>query len=194
MSARSQILAAIRRNRPEAVAKPEIPTFDAWDSNPPGYFAAVLEKVGGRSFPVQNADEVAQSWREWYPGAVQVASPFPGWIQGQVDLSQVERPHELDGVDVAILPGEIGVAESAAVWVAEAVMGHRVLPFIAQHLILILHRTDLVWNLHEAYDRLGQPDTGFGVFISGPSKTADIEQSLVIGAQGPRSLTVAMVG
>ncbi len=47
--------------------------------------------------------------------------------------------------------------------------------------------------MHEAMLEIENFNEGYGVFISGPSKTADIEQSLVIGAQGPLSLTVFLI-
>ena len=50
---------------------------------------------------------------------------------------------------------------------------------------------DLVANMHEVYLRIGKIGTGFGLFLAGPSKTADIEQCLVIGARGA---TVFIVG
>jgi L-lactate dehydrogenase complex protein LldG len=103
-------------------------------------------------------------------------------------------PHNLADVDVAVVKGVLGVAENAATWVAEADVVHRVLPFIAQNLVIILHEADIVPTLHEAYARLNIRESNYGVFIAGPSKTADIEQSLVIGAHGARSLTVVVVG
>lgn len=69
-------------------------------------------------------------------------------------------------------------------------MGERILPFVCQHLAIVLDSKDLVGNMHEAYGKIKPGSIGFGVFIAGPSKTADIEQSLVIGAHGPRSLTI----
>lgn len=51
--------------------------------------------------------------------------------------------------------------------------------------------------MHAAYDRIAALEAaaayGFSTFIAGPSKTADIEQSLVLGAHGPISLTVFLL-
>ncbi len=65
---------------------------------------------------------------------------------------------------------------------------HRSLYFIAQNIVIVINENEIVNNMHEAYEKLSFEKAGFGVFISGPSKTADIEQSLVIiGAHGPKS-------
>jgi L-lactate dehydrogenase complex protein LldG len=47
--------------------------------------------------------------------------------------------------------------------------------------------------MHEACARVAAGPKEYGLFIAGPSKTADIEQALVIGAHGARSCTVFVV-
>ena len=113
-------------------------------------------------------------------------------VKGNLALATIDDPLQLAGVDLAILHARLGVAENGAMWLSETEMVHRVLPFITQHLILVLDRDQLVPTMHVAYRRIDIAETGFGVFVAGPSKTADIEQSLVIGAHGPRSLTVVL--
>lgn len=88
-------------------------------------------------------------------------------------------------IDTAVITGGTAVAENGAVWVSEKDMGHRLLPFSCKQLVLIVEEKNIVHNLHEAYAAINVADTNYGVFIAGPSKTADIEQSLVIGAHGP---------
>lgn len=95
-------------------------------------------------------------------------------------------------ISCAVLPGKFGVAENGAVWVPEEAMGQRTIPFLAEHLILIVHAKDLVATMHQVY-AVNQPGS-YGLFIAGPSKTADIEQHLVLGAQGPLAHTVILLG
>lgn len=96
-------------------------------------------------------------------------------------------------IDTAVIRGGTAVAENGAVWVTETDMGHRLLPFTCEKLVLIVEEKNIVHNLHEAYEAMDITDTGYGVFIAGPSKTADIEQSLVIGAHGPVSHLVFII-
>ena len=117
---------------------------------------------------------------------------MPG-VASSVDLDAVADPHDLESVDWAVLPGQFGVAENGAIWVTDAGLKHRAIYFIVQHLALVLPSDQIVHQMHEAYGRASVGSSSLGVFISGPSKTADIEQSLVIGAHGPRSLTVICV-
>jgi L-lactate dehydrogenase complex protein LldG len=107
----------------------------------------------------------------------------------------MKQPHELLGVDLAIIAGEFGVAENGAVWVTGSSLGpHRAIFVISEHLVLVIPARQIIHTMQRAYDRIRFERPGFGVFISGPSKTADIEQSLVIGAHGPRSCTLFLVG
>jgi len=114
-------------------------------------------------------------------------------MEGQTRFTAVDDPHELEQLELAIFEGSIGVAENGAIWVSEKNLAHRAAPFITQHLVLLLKKDQIVWNMHQAFEKLGHDLPGFGVFIAGPSKTADIEQSLVLGAHGPISLTVFLL-
>ncbi|MCF8272580.1 MAG: LUD domain-containing protein [Flavobacteriaceae bacterium] len=107
-----------------------------------------------------------------------------------VTLESMKNPHELEDLDILILESNLGVAENGAIWLPDSQIKIRVLPFITKHLVLVLNKENIVPFLHQAYQKLASEKTDFGVFISGPSKTADIEQSLVIGAHGALSLSV----
>jgi L-lactate dehydrogenase complex protein LldG len=115
-------------------------------------------------------------------------------VPGSVDLAATPDGHALEGLGLAVLPGALAVAENGAVWVRGDALRPRGVFVIAEHLALVVAAADVVHDLHEAYRRISFPGAGFGTFIAGPSKTADIEQALVIGAHGPRSCTLFLVG
>ncbi|HEY2251408.1 MAG TPA: LUD domain-containing protein [Planctomycetaceae bacterium] len=195
-SSRADILNAVRSRR---TAPAELPALNgAWITyaDRVQQFAETLRGVGGTCREVRDEsqlrDELAQL--ELMTTARKICSLVPGAAQGTFDLAQVDDPHTLEDVDVAIARGEFAIAENGAVWVTDRDMKHRAILFITQHLVLVVPRDQVIDNMHQAYERLAFAGAGFGVFLSGPSKTADIEQSLVIGAHGPRSLTVFLVG
>ena len=104
-----------------------------------------------------------------------------------------EDAHSLEDVDLAIIPAHFGVAENGAMWVTESLIQYRVLPFITQQLAIVVNKKDIVYNMHQAYEKIAGTEYDFGVFTAGPSKTADIEQSLVLGAHGPKGLTIFLL-
>lgn len=195
MPGKHEILNSIRRNLPQAV---NLPTLDgSWISydDPREQFCETLHAVGGRAVIVPSTDAIQDKLREHsaWSEAKRICSLVPGIDSVNVDLDSVDDPHDLQDLDFAVMPGQLGVAENAAVWVTDEAVRHRCVYFIAQHLVLVMQGETIVHNMHEAYERLQFDSPRFGVFISGPSKTADIEQSLVIGAHGARSLTVFLL-
>jgi len=195
MSSRNAILAALRQNAAPSASLPG-PMAGIRYADPIGQFEETLTGAGGklvRAAAQQNlASELANI--DVYASAAKVASLVPGIPSRNVELNAIQDPHDLEGIDVAVIPGKFGVAENAAVWIpGETLTPHRAIFVIAQHLILIVPADQIVDNLHQAYERIQWSTKTFGIFISGPSKTADIEQYLVIGAHGARSCTVILV-
>lgn len=195
-TSRRAILDRLRTRPMSAIELPEpdprrMTTF----ADPVQKFVEMLGMVGGQAHVVESADEVPTILRsiDVFAGANRIASLVPEAVQGNVDTSAVDDPHALASLDWVIARGEFMVAENGAIWVDGATLPHRVLLFIPQYLAIIVSHRDIVHHMHQAYERIGTPQPGFGVFVSGPSKTADIEQSLVLGAHGCRTLQVFLL-
>lgn len=196
MTSRDEILSAIRRHLPESTPLPDLTGPWIAYPDPIGQFASVLEMIGGKCIRVPDLTAINTELDAIpaYASAAKIVSTIAGVGRPNVDLAAIDDPHHLEDVDFAILPGQFGVAENAAIWISDEEVRQRVIYFLCQHLSLVIRAEDVLNNMHQAYERLSFTGPRFGAFIAGPSKTADIEQSLVIGAHGPRSMTVFVVG
>ncbi len=195
-TSRNDILEKIRANKPNRADKP-LPDYIHFDSifdDATAKFTEILRGIGGEVVDVQNFDNLKKDYQNRFQTFKNVVCRVEKLDLGVADIGFVNNGHDFADVEVAILRGQFGVAENGSIWLTDAEIGqHRVLPFITQHLVLVLNKKNIYKNLHEAYKTLTINESGFGVFIAGPSKTADIEQSLVIGAHGARSLVVYLI-
>jgi L-lactate dehydrogenase complex protein LldG len=190
---REAILAAVRPHHGDSPPLPTIPAFASGDQHDLlARFRTVLEQVGGTWMVRTPGSDIGEVIREHYPDAERVVSTIDEPPSSTFAVTEETPPADLVQVQLAIVRGQFGVAENAAVWVDDGQLPHRSLPFVAEHLVLLLSTSEIVMDMHAAYGALGGHRPGYGLFISGPSKTADIEQALVIGAQGPRSLLVVL--
>ena len=190
MTDRDDILARVRRNHPPAVALPPMPAFAA----PPGVlldrFQAAVTRMGGKVVAPSPA-EVAGLVRTLFPDAKVVASATRE-VQGNRELSGARKPSSLADVDVGVVRAVFGVAETGSVWLTHREFGVDSVGFLSQHLVVLLDPARIVATMHDAYAQRAQFDAGYGVFMTGPSATADIEGVLIHGAQGIRSMTIAL--
>ncbi len=195
MNSRQRILDAVHDARSCEVPLPDLSGDWTTYPDPKVQFSQVLEVGGGRTMPIAGAESVAAGLRqlEVYREATRIWSLVPGVDSIGGDWGQVSDPHEFESLECCVVPGEFAVAENGAVWLTHAAIPQRAALFVTQHLMLVVPSDHIVQNMHEAYARISFENAEFGIFISGPSKTADIEQSLVIGAHGARSLTVLLV-
>ncbi|MBX3421600.1 MAG: LUD domain-containing protein [Pirellulaceae bacterium] len=195
MNTRDTILQQLRRQITPSVAYPNV-IDGPWITyhDPVAKFSEMVRTAGGECQSVANVAEICMilDAQEQYRAAQQVYSGVPG-ISGNMNMASVDQPHELERLDFVILPGQLGVAENGAIWVTDQDLRHRVCLFITQFLVLVVSAEHIVHNMHQAYQLARPGSPGFGLFVAGPSKTADIEQSLVIGAHGCRQLQVFVI-
>lgn len=190
--ARARILAALRATPIDAAP---LPTHDGpWTASPDlvAAFRTAAEKAGSDCVMSRGEKLVAAL----APTIERIAprrivSTLPELPISTGALAEID-PHRYADVDLAIVRGEFGVSENGAIWITDRDVSERSLWFLAEHLAVVLARDAIVPHMHAAYERIGELDRPFGMFLAGPSKTADIEQALVIGAHGPRSLTIVL--
>mgnify|MGYP000946018095 FL=1 len=160
-------------------------------ADPLAQFCEMAVAVGGKIAMLGEGENVNEAIKRLYPDAKVFASNLHEISIATRNPDTVCEAQDLNGTDVGILQGELGVAENACVWVPQT-MKEKAVMFISEELVLLLDRKKIVNNMHEAYANIAMTDYGYGCFISGPSKTADIEQALVMGAQAARGVTVLL--
>lgn len=103
----------------------------------------------------------------------------------------------LEGCDAGLTECETLVAQTGSVCITTRSSGGRALSVLPPHHVVIATREQLVPDLAAAYEHLATKYAGhypsFMSFITGPSRTGDIERILVLGAHGPKKLTVLLV-
>ncbi|EHO08905.1 LUD domain-containing protein [Myroides odoratimimus] len=191
MSSRDQILNNIRRNTKQVFDKPQMNLSAIEFDDKLTQFIEVSKAVGGDAIILKEGEDINEVIRALYPEAKEIASVVKGIHLTTLDPDSVESPNDLNNVDLAIVEGAFGVCENGCIWLPQQ-LKHKALYFITQYLVIVLDRSKLVNNMHEGYKLITPSEKGFGVYISGPSKTADIEQALVVGAHGPKGLTVIL--
>lgn len=189
MSAREDILARVRRLQPPAVESPALPVFD---SPEPSFtaFAAAVERMGGKvAAPLGAGQDAGAALRALFPQAGVVCSATPE-IAGTRDLAALQRPADLEDVDIGVVRAAFGIAETGSVLLTESELQVEALAFLPQHLLVLLDPARIVATLHDAYRDGAFARARYTLLLTGPSATADIEGVLIHGAQGVRSLTV----
>ncbi len=193
MSSRETILNSIKKNTPSSTI--ELPSSDIPHTtykNKNEQFASSLKSVGGNALWLKD-ESIDEFVAKQYADLDVIVSTCKESACSTKDGNKPNTPHPLQNVDLAIIKAEFGVAENGAVWVKNPDNRHRALYFLASQLLIIVDKNSIVDTMHEAYELIEFDKAGYGTFISGPSKTADIEQSLVIGAHGPTATCVLFV-
>lgn len=197
MNTKDKILARLREGVQQTFDMPDLSQLHGITYTDPvaQFIQKATTTAGAHLIELPGGVDLNQAVHQAYPQAQIFASNLPG-IEVQLNPDTVEDVRQLTAVDVGIVQGCIGVAENACIWVPQA-MKEKAICFASENLVILLRRTDIVSNMHQAYALIAESgeyfrDYKFGTFISGPSKTADIESALVYGAQAARSLTIIL--
>jgi len=192
MSAKENILRRLRENTHETYEMPQIEIEGIKFADPVAQFIqTATTTAAAKLVEIPEGADINAEIRKAYPEAKVIASNVEG-IKSDLNPDDVEKAQDLDGTDVGVIKGEVACAENGCVWIPQT-MKEKAICFISEYLVILVSRKNIVSNMHEAYECIRFNDYGFGTFISGPSKTADIEQALVYGAQAARGVTILLI-
>ncbi len=139
-------------------------------------------------------------WKRLALHAGKLADAVAASLPGDLDLLHIDGGYDknaLEACDAGLTECESLIAQTGSVCVTSRSSGGRALSVLPPHHVVIATRAQLVTDLAAAYEHLaekyGANYPSFISFISGPSRTGDIERILVLGAHGPKKLTVLLL-
>ena len=189
MSARDNILKRLRAVEVAEVQKPQLDVEAIRFEDGVAHFSEMVKAVGGEVAELQGS--LLETLVALGVDTESLVSSLEELKDKALNPDAVADVHELGGNYTAVACGRVAVAVNGAVWVP--VEGRRRAHlFACQHLVLVVSERDVVDTMHDAMARISLSEIAYGAFISGPSKTADIEQALVMGAHGAMRATVIL--
>ena len=143
------------------------------------------------------------SWEDIWKYAISLDNELPAVSPAAYSyLQQGDLPDDSDPLGsiadrpVGITVATLAIAETGSVLLIEPAPIDRAVSLLTRHLIIGVQASDIVDELADGFRWLAQQPNAaaYATFVTGPSRTADIERSLTIGVQGPSRLTVAVLG
>ncbi len=195
MSARDDILAAVRAAVATAPEPPAVPRAYRGHPSPEGLVDLFLERVADYRATVMRCapgDLLATVERALgrrrsviVPRGLPIELPYATTDSGHTAT-------ELDRFDAVVTTAAVGIAQTGTLVLDHGPgQGRRALSLVPDRHVCLVRAGQVVSGVPEAIARLdpGRPQT----WISGPSATSDIELSRVEGVHGPRTLIVVLV-
>jgi L-lactate dehydrogenase complex protein LldG len=110
-----------------------------------------------------------------------------------------DTPQSMAKFEVGLIQADMLLADTGTCMVANATQQERIMTYLPPVCFVVAQTDQLVEHMPSAWDRIAprvvDPDLrGEFVFITGPSRTADIEKILILGVHGPKRLIVILVG
>src|SRR5690349_16869668 len=157
-NSRDAMLKRIQQNQPAFIQAPAVPSFAPYFDDVLQKYMDVLKAIGGRVYLVSHYNEVVQQIETDFAGAKRIIS-FKKTFAPIAEIPDVNAdPHDFEDVDVCIMSSPLAVAENGAVWMSDKEMPVRVLPFIAQRLVVVIHKSSIVATMHDAYNIIADRD------------------------------------
>jgi L-lactate dehydrogenase complex protein LldG len=190
MSARERILARVRAGCAAAERisppppEPPGPRALGWSD-----FGAALAETDGELHPVMPRASLRAEVERLSGGAFLCAHGAAALLGLPAASSSMQ---EVDGSPFLVASGRLAVARTGSILLGDDEVPLRAHLLVAQTLILLVPEKALVDDLPEAYASIDPASLprGYLSLVTGPSRTADIEQTLVTGAHGPRRVVV----
>lgn len=190
MTAREEILGAVRARHPPPRELPPVPDFHRAGDDLVAAFTAALARLDGKTVTDPPAD-LGDWLTETFAGAPRICSATPE-LAGTVTPAEFSDWAAPADVDITVVRTPLGVAETGSILVTEHELEVNTIAVLAQHLVVLLDPADLVENLHDAYRHPAFHQAAYAALLSGPSGSADIGGKTVHPAQGVTTLTVIL--